>query len=149
MNRVLIGREHRHQSFQLGCFDVAQLGHPLLPLLTRTVVDTARRRLRHRGQDRTGVTGEAEADVTVLADRGVILVDLHQGRLFGDTLAIAHAKIEGRADDENDVGVLEGVAAGAVKVMRVALWQHAAAGAVHVSRNIERAHEIDRGSGAT
>ena len=82
-------------------------------------------------------------DVAVLADGAVVEVDLHQRRHV-DALAVAHAEIEWRADDDDDVGLAEGERAGAVEMMRIAGRQEPAAGAVEVAGNVEAAQQRDR-----
>ena len=95
-----------------------------------------------------GVADDPEVDVAVLADGAVVEVDLHDGRVRRQPLAVAHAEVEGRADDDDDVGVGEGVPAGQLEVVRVAGRQGAAARAVHVGGHVERAYEVDRRLGA-
>ena len=74
----------------------------------------------------------------------VVHVDLDDLGLLGQALAVAHAEVERRADDQDQVGVVERVAAREVEVVRVAGRQGAAGGAVHVRRDVERADEVDR-----
>ena len=61
-----------------------------------------------------------------------------------EALAVAHAEVERRADDQDHVGVVERVAARQVEVVRVARRQRAAGGAVHERRDVELADELDR-----
>ena len=56
-------------------------------------------------EDAPGVADDAEVDVAVLADRAVVQVDLDDRRVGGEALAVAHAEVERRADDDDQVGV--------------------------------------------
>jgi hypothetical protein len=87
---------------------------------------------------------EPEIDVAILADGAVVHVDLHELQLFADALAVAHAEIERRADDDQHVRLGKGLAAGAIEVMRIAGRQEPAARAVEVAGNIEAAQERNR-----
>ena len=87
---------------------------------------------------------QAERDVPVLADRAVVLIDLHHGGVPAEAPAVAHAEVERRADDHDHVGLVEGHAAGAVEMVRVAGRQQSAARAVEVGRDVELAHQLDR-----
>ena len=69
---------------------------------------------------------------------------MDQGSLFADALAVAHAEVERRADDDDDVSLAECRTAGAVEIMRIARRQHAARRAVHIGRNIQLADQVDR-----
>ena len=74
---------------------------PLLARLALVALDAARGRLQHRAQDGARVADQPQADVAVLADRAVVHVDLHQLQILADALAVAHAEIERRADDDD------------------------------------------------
>ena len=143
MNRTLIGGKHRHQLLELGRLDLAQLGHPLLALLTRSFVDAARCGLRHGGKDSAGATGQTKTDISILANRRITLVNLHQSCFPGNTFAVAHAEIKRRPHNQDDISILKSIAASSIKMMRIALGQQTAAGAIHISRNIQRAHKFD------
>ena len=143
MDRARVAGEHRHQPFELGGLDPAELLHPLLALAARALVDPPGRRVRDGGEDGARIAGEPERDIAVLADGGIVLVDLDQRRRLGDAPAIAHAEVEGRADDQDRVGLLEGVRPRAVEMVRIAFGQHAAARPVHIGRDVERADEGD------
>ena len=85
----------------------------------------------------------ARGDVAILADGAVVQVDLHQRRHV-DALAIAHAEVERRADDDDDIGLGEGVASACG---RNGADRPAAAGrgcAVEVAGNVEAAQQRDR-----
>ena len=91
---------------------------------------------------RARIAGDAEIDVPVLADDVVAEIDLHERRHL-DALAVAHAEIERRADDHDDVRLVEGERARAIEVMRIARRQEAASGAVEVAGNVEAAQQRD------
>ena len=143
MNRTLIGSKHRHQLLKLGRLNLAQLGHPLLALLTRSFIDTARYGLRHGSQDCTGVTGQTKTDIPILTNRRITLVNLHQSGFLGNAFAIAHAEIERRSHNQDYISILKSITASTIEVMRIALRQQAAAGAIHISWNIQCAHKFD------
>src|SRR5215472_2080952 len=89
------------------------------------------------------MTDELEIDIAILAARPVIHVDLHQRRLGADAPPVAHAKVEGRTDDDDDVRIREGVATRAIEVMRVTGREQPAAPAVEVAGNVETAQQRD------
>ena len=144
MDGTLIGGKHRHQLLELGRLDLAQLGHPLLALLTRSLIDTARCGLRHGCKDCAGIAGQTKTDIPILANRRITLVNLHQSCFPGNTFAVAHAEIERRPHNQDDIRILKSITASSIEVMRIALRQQTAAGAIHISRNIQRTHKFDR-----
>jgi hypothetical protein len=103
-------------SFARHRFRLAQLLHPLLPRLALALVDPGRSRIEHRCENRPRIPDQAERDVAILADRAVVHVDLHQRR-HADPLAIAHAEVERRADDDDDIRLGEGERARPVEMM--------------------------------
>src|SRR4051795_11175346 len=113
------------------------------PALALLPLAPALRGLGDLAEDRARVADEAEGDVAVLADGLVGHVDLDDRRLARQALAVAHAEVERRADDDDHVRVVERVAAREVEVVRVARRQRAAGGAVHVRRDVELANELD------
>ena len=145
MDRVLVAGEQGHQFFQLGRLQIAQFFHPGLPLLTRARIGMRGSGGGDGGENRAGIAGQPQVDVAVFADCGIALVDLHQRDFGRDALAVAHAEIKRRADNQQHIGLAEGVAAGAVEMMRVVDGEHAAARPVHVGGDVERAHQFNRG----
>ena len=143
MDRRAIRQEHGHQLVGRLGLGRAQLLEPgLAPL--RAVVGAARGGVVHGLQDRPRIADQSQRDVAVLADRAVVHVDLHHRGLGAQALAIAHAEVEGGADNDDHVGLVEGVTPGAVEVMGIARRQQAAARAVEIGRQVEPAHQRDR-----
>ncbi len=144
MDRRAVRLEKRHQLFGRGGFGVLQLRHPFAARLALVVFEAAARRLQHRSQNRARIADQTEIDVAVLADRAVVHVDLHQRQFLADALAVAHAEIERRADDDQHVGIRKGLRARAVEVMRIARRQQSTAGPVEVAGNVEAAQQRNR-----
>ena len=90
-----------------------------------------------------GIADQPEIDVAILADGAVIHVDLHQLEILADALAVAHAKIERRADDHQYVGLGKRLRARTVEVVRIARRQQPAARAVEITGNIQAAQQRD------
>lgn len=101
------------------------------------------RRFRDRLQDHPRIADDPEIDVPVLADGAVVEVDLHDGGVGGEPLAVAHPEVERRTHDHDQIGVGEGVPPRQLEVVRIAGRQRAAPGPVHVGRDIERPYELD------
>src|SRR3954453_7659136 len=134
-----------HESRQALLLQALLLGAERLePALALLALRAALGGLGDLAEDRAGVADQAQRYVAVLADRLVGHVDLDNRRLAREALAVAHPEVERRADDHDDVGVVEGVAAREVEVVRIAGRQRAARGAVHVRRDVELADELDR-----
>src|SRR5580692_7434973 len=87
---------------------------------------------------------QAKIDVAILANRAVVHVDLHQLQFLADALTVAHAEIERRADDDQDIGAGESLSARSIEVMRIAGRQQSSARAVEISRNIQAAQQGNR-----
>ena len=85
---------------------------------------------------------QPEVDVTVLAHRAVIEVDLDDRGAGGKALPVSHAEVEGRAHDHDHVGVAEGGAARPVEVVGVVGPEQPARGAVGEGRDVQGAHQI-------
>ena len=116
----------------------------MLARLALVLLEAAGGRLQHRPQNGARVADQSQIDVAVLADRAIVHIDLHQLRLGADSPPVAHAKVERRADNDNDVGVGESVAAGSIEVVRIARRQQAAAAAVEVAGDVKSAQQRDR-----
>ena len=144
-NRV--GGEHGHQLFRASLFLGAKFLHPCLSP-AGAPVDAAGGGIGDGLEDGPHVADQTQRDVPVLAHGAVIHVDLDDGRVGAQALAVPHAEVERRAHDDDHVGLVEGQAPGAVEVMGVAGRQGAAAGPVHVGGNVEGAHEVARRVGA-
>ncbi len=143
IDRRRVGGEHRHQLGERRVLGRGELGHPLPPLLPLVVLEPARGRRERGGEHRTGIADNAERNVAVLADGAVVEVDLHQSRHV-DALAVAHAEIERRADNDDDVGLGKGERAGTVEMVRIAGRQQPAAAAVEIAGNVEAAQKRNR-----
>ncbi len=141
MDRARVRLEQRHQLLGLLRLQRAQLLEPLATALV-TLVDAPGGGIGDGLENGAGVADETEGHVAVLADGAVVQVDLHDGRVRAQALAVAHAEVEGRADDDDDIGLVEGVASRAVEVVRVARGQYAAARTVEVGRDVQHAHQF-------
>src|SRR5205085_2141026 len=126
-------------------FEAMANGTPTPRVPSGPSVAIARCRLRHGRQDRPDVADQAERNVAVLADRAVIHVDLHDRRPRRQPPPVAHAEVERRPDDDDDVRVLERVRARQLEVMRIAWRQGPAPRAVHEGRHVQCPAERDRG----
>src|SRR5450631_1116920 len=139
MNGHAVGFEQRHQLFRGDGLGVAQRLQPLLPSLPLVALDATRSSLQYRSQDGAGVADQSQTDVAILADRSIVHVDLHQLQILADALAVAHAEIERRPHDHDDVRICKRLSAGAIEVMRISGRQQTTAGAVEVTGNIQAA----------
>src|SRR5262249_56647897 len=72
----------------------------------------------------------------------VVEIDLDHLRVRGQALPVAEAEVEGRADDQDDVGVAQRLVARADKQQRVVGGQGAAGGAVEIDRHAGRLREL-------
>ena len=117
MDRVAVGGEKRHELRRRRRLGRAQLLHPLLALGLRALVDTPGGGREHRAEDRAGIADKPQGDVAVAPDGAVVEIDLHHLRAAAEPAAVAHAEIERRADDDDHVGLVEGIRARAVEVM--------------------------------
>jgi hypothetical protein len=145
MDRVSVGEQPRLLRVDRLALRLAEFIEPFFAT-ARTIVDTAARCLSDGAQDYASVAHETERDVPVLANCTIVEVDLDHRFRF-EPASIAHAEIEGRANNHDHVGFLECVAAGLMKMMRVARGQSAAAGAVHVGGDVEAPAEFGCCSG--
>ena len=68
---------------------------------------------------------------------------MHHRGVGAQPPAVTHAEIEGRADDDDDVGFLEGIAPGAMEIVGIARRQESARRTVHVARNVEALEQGD------
>src|SRR5699024_6977420 len=102
-----------------------------------TVVPVGGDRLVQGRQDHVGITHDAQVDIAVLADGRVVQVDLNDGGVGGQALAVAHTEVERGPDDDDQVGVGEGVAPGGLEVVRVLGGEGAGARAVHEGGHVE------------
>src|SRR4051794_28893397 len=119
-----------HEARQALLLQALLLGAERLePALALLALGAALRGLGDLGEDRARVADEAERDVAVLADRLVVHVDLDDGRVLRQALAVAHPEVERSADDQDHVRVVERVAAREVEVVRIAGRERAAGGA--------------------
>src|SRR5712692_2996184 len=140
VNRVGVGEEPRLLRVDSLALGLLKLVEPFLTA-ARAIVYASARRLGDSAQDCAGVADETERDIAVLADGAVVEIDLHDS--FGpQPAAIAHAEIEGPADDHDNVCFLERVAARLMKMMRVAGRERAASCAVHIRRDVELPTEL-------
>src|SRR5207244_7394714 len=114
-----------------------ELPQPRVPRLALVALEAPRGPLQHGAEDRARMSDQPEIDVAVLADRAVVHVDLHELELRADAPPVAHAKVEGRAHDDDDVGVGKGIAAGPIEVVRIARREKPAAAAIEVARDVE------------
>ena len=146
IDRHRVGLEFRQQLLVGRFLRRAELLHPA-PALAGAVVHPPGRRRRHRREHGADIADQAERDVAVLADGAVIEVDLHHRGVGAKPRSIAHAEIERRAGDDDDVGLIEGDAPGAVEVMGIAGREGAAAGAIEIGRDVEGAGELLGGGG--
>ena len=142
VDRLGIGEEQRHEPLGLHLFDAAQVRQPIAST-GGAVVGEARGRVEHGAQDRAGVSHQAERDVPVPGHGLVVHVDVHDRGVVSQSPPVAHTEIEWRANDDDHVGLLEGIAPGAVEVVGIARRQQPAGRAVHVARNIEALEQRD------
>ncbi len=144
MNRILIVAQFGHARVDGGAFLCAQRFDPFSSSFGAGVapVECA----RDRGQDRADVADHSQIDIAVSADGRIRHVDLHDG-LGLEALAVTQAEIEGRADDDDDVGFGERIAPRKLEVQRMAGRKRSASGAVHIRRNVELLNERLRGIG--
>ena len=142
MNGAGLRAEQWHEFLGLRLLYPAKLIEPRLAAF-RAVVAHGRRGVEYRAENRAGISDESQGDIAILAHRAVVHVDMNDGRIGAQTLAVAHAEIERCADDDDDIGLLERIAPRAVEVVRVARRQQAAGGAVHVARDIQAAQQRD------
>ncbi len=97
--------------------------------------------LAHRVDDGAQIADQPEVEVAIVADVPVIHVHDDDLRLGIEAPAVAHAEIERRAGQQDDVGVVErGLARGHEAVGMIAR-QRAARRAVDVDRHVEMARE--------
>ena len=143
VDRRLVGAEEGHQLLGLLDLEGPELLEPRLATVAARPAARGRG-VRHRAENRARVAHQPQGHVAVLADRAVVEVDLDHRRVVPEPLAVAHAEVEGGADDHDDVRLLEGVAARAVEVVRVPRGEEAAPGPVEVRRNVELADEAQR-----
>src|SRR5690606_16135741 len=97
----------RHQLLESQLLGLVQLRHPLPARLPLAAVDLGRGRSKHSAEDCSWIAGDSQRNIAVLANGTVILVDLNQGQIIRDALAVSHAEVERRTDDNDEVCVLE------------------------------------------
>ena len=142
MDRRLVGAEQGHQLLGLLDLEGPELLQPrLAPVAARPAARG--RGVRRRAEDRARIADQAQGHVAVLADRPVVEVDLDHRRVAPQPLAVAHAEVEGGADDDDDVRLLERIAARSVEVVRVSGREEASPRAVEVGGDVERTHETE------
>ncbi len=83
-----------------------------------------------RSEHLAGVARDAEVDAAVVAEHRSVEIHLHDLGVRVDGLAVLQTEIEGRAEDEDQVGLLERPAPGALEVAGVLGWQGATGHAV-------------------
>src|SRR5882757_1389483 len=143
MNRHAVRFEQRHQLFGGGALRAAQLLEPRLPSLPLVALDAAGSSLQYRSEDCAGIADQSQTDIAVLTDGAVVHVDLHQLQVLADALAVAHAEVERRPDDHDDVGACESLRACSVEVMRISGRQQTAAGAIEIAGYVQPAQQRD------
>src|ERR1700716_3820958 len=114
------------------------------PLLAGWPADPAAECMGQSREDHAAVTDQTQVHVAVLSNRSVVEVNLDHSRIRSQTPAVAHPEVERRPHDDDQVGVLEGVAPALVKVVGRAGGQGAAAGAVHEGRKLAALPELTR-----
>ena len=144
MDGAGVGKEKRHELGRPLALQPAKMREPGRAAFGAVVRALPHRRM-HRLHDRPRVAYQAQADVAVLGHRAVIHVDVDHGSVGAQPPAVAHAEVEGRAHDDDDVGLVEGVGAGAVEIVGIAGRQHATGGPVHVTGHVECLEQRRRG----
>ncbi len=144
MNGIGVGLEQRHELFRFLRLERTELFEPRAASVV-ALVDASGDGVAHCLENRPRIPDQAERHVAILADRAVVHIDLYDGGVSAQALAIAHAEIERCADDHDDVGFVESVSAGAMEVVWISRRQQTAAGSVEVGRDVELSHEIDGG----
>ena len=129
-------RKKRHELGRPLALQPTKMREPASPSLG-AVVRTLPHRRMHRLQNGPGIAYQAQADVAVLGHRAVVHVDVDDGSIGAQPPTVAHAEVEGRAHDDDDVSLVEGIGAGAVEVVGIAGGQHAPGGTVHVTGHVE------------
>ena len=137
VDRRVVGLEQRHELFTGSRFGVSQFLHPLPAGLALVLFEAAGGGLQDCAQNGPGVADQPQIDIPVLADGAVVHVDLHERELRADAASVAHAEVERRAHDDNDIGVGERVAASPIEVMRIARRQQPAAATVEITGDVE------------
>ncbi len=99
------------------------------------------RSLAHGVHDRAQIADQPEVEVAVVADVLVIHVHDHDLRLGIEAPAVAHAEIERRAGQQDDVGVVERGLARRHETVGMVARQRAARRAIDVDRHVEMARE--------
>ena len=144
VNRHAVRLEQRHELIARHHFRVAQLLQPLLTRLAFVALDAPAGGRQYCAQDRARIANQSKIDIAILADRAIVHVDLHQLQVLADALAVAHAEIERRSDNDQHIGARKGLGAGTIEMMRIAGRQKAAAGAVEVAWDIQSAQQRNR-----
>ena len=68
---------------------------------------------------------------------------MHHRGVIAQPPPVAHAEVEWRTGDDDDVGLLEGIAPGAVEIVRIARGQQPAGRPVHVAGDVEALEQRD------
>src|SRR5215475_10200457 len=114
-----IGCEPRPTVVVKAVFFGAQFLQPGLACVDPSVQASADGLLDRR-QDRPHIADKAQGDVAVLAYRAVIHVDLYDGGILAQPSAIAQAEVERSADNDDDIRLVEGVAARELEMVGIA-----------------------------
>src|SRR5690606_20250412 len=92
-------------------------------------------------KDSTRIANQSQIDVAIFSYSTIVLIDLDYLRILAQALAIAHAEIKRRTDNDNHIRLVKTLTPRTIKMMRVARRQYAARSAVKVSRYIQRTNQ--------